>query len=74
MPKTEQLLKRIDELQRETGIPRTIFGACPNSPAVIRASMRAAKRNDAPIYPKSILFQNLNLIKGKKYFHSKIFQ
>ena len=50
MRKTEQLLKRIDELHRETGIPRTIFAACPNSPAVIRASLRAAKRNNAPIY------------------------
>ena len=57
MPKTEQLLHRIDALQAETGIPRTIFAACPNSPAVIRASLRAAKRNNAPIYFAATLNQ-----------------
>ena len=57
MPKTEQLLHRIDELQRETGVPRTIFAACPNSPAVISASIRAAKRNNAPIYFAATLNQ-----------------
>ena len=57
MRKTEQLLKRIDELHRETGIPRTIFAACPNSPSVIRASLRAAKRNNAPIYFAATLNQ-----------------
>ena len=57
MAKTEQLLHRIDELQRETGIPRTIFAACPNSPTVIRASLRAAKRNNAPIYFAATLNQ-----------------
>ena len=57
MRKTEQLLKRIDELHKETGIPRTIFAACPNSPAVIRASLRAAKRNNAPIYFAATLNQ-----------------
>ncbi|MBP5676096.1 MAG: class II D-tagatose-bisphosphate aldolase, non-catalytic subunit [Bacteroidales bacterium] len=57
MAKTEQLLHRIDELQKETGIPRTIFAACPNSPTVIRASLRAAKRNNAPIYFAATLNQ-----------------
>ena len=57
MKKTEQLLHRIDELQKETGVPRTIFGACPNSPTVIRASIRAAKRNNAPIYFAATLNQ-----------------
>ena len=57
MKKTEQLLHRIDELQKETGIPCTIFGACPNSPTVIRASIRAAKRNNAPIYFAATLNQ-----------------
>ena len=57
MKKTEQLLHRIDELQKETGIPRTIFAACPNSPTVIRASLRAAKRNNAPIYFAATLNQ-----------------
>ena len=57
MPKTEQLLHRIDELHAQTGIPRTIFAACPNSPTVIRASIRAAKRNNAPIYFAATLNQ-----------------
>jgi tagatose-1,6-bisphosphate aldolase non-catalytic subunit AgaZ/GatZ len=57
MAKTENLLHRLDELQRETGIPRTIFAACPNSPSVIRASLRAAKRNNAPIYFAATLNQ-----------------
>ena len=57
MAKTENLLHRLDELQRESGIPRTIFAACPNSPSVIRASLRAAKRNNAPIYFAATLNQ-----------------
>ena len=57
MKKTEKLLHRIDELQKETGIPRTIFAACPNSPTVIKASLRAAKRNNAPIYFAATLNQ-----------------
>lgn len=57
MPKTENLLHRIDELKRETGVSRTIFAACPNSPAVIRAAFRAAKRNNAPIYFAATLNQ-----------------
>ena len=57
MPKTEQLLHRIDELKKQTGVPRTIFAACPNSPTVIRASIRAAKRNNAPIYFAATLNQ-----------------
>ena len=57
MPKTEQLLHRIDELEKETGVRRTIFAACPNSPAVISASIRAAKRNNAPIYFAATLNQ-----------------
>jgi len=57
MPKTEQLLHRIDELHAQTGVPRTIFAACPNSPTVIRAAIRAAKRNNAPIYFAATLNQ-----------------
>jgi tagatose-1,6-bisphosphate aldolase non-catalytic subunit AgaZ/GatZ len=57
MRKTEKLLQRIDQLQKETGIPRTIFAACPNSPTVIRASLQAAKRNNAPIYFAATLNQ-----------------
>ena len=57
MPKTEQLLHKLDALRETTGIPRTIFAACPNSPTVIRASLRAAKRNNAPIYFAATLNQ-----------------
>ena len=49
MAKTENILKRIDELKNKTGIPRTLFAVCPNSMSVIKASFRAAKRNNAPI-------------------------
>ena len=57
MPKTEQLLHKLDALKEKTGVPRTIFAACPNSPTVIRASLRAAKRNNAPIYFAATLNQ-----------------
>ena len=43
------ILKRISELEKETGVKRSIFAACPNSMAVLRASLRSAKRNNAPI-------------------------
>ncbi len=49
MAKTEQLLRKISELEASTGIKRTVLAVCPNSTAVIRASFRAAKRNNAPI-------------------------
>lgn len=57
MPKTENLLHKLDAIREKTGIPRTIFAACPNSPTVIRASLRAAKRNNAPIYFAATLNQ-----------------
>lgn len=57
MPKTEELLHKLDALKEKTGVPRTIFAACPNSPTVIRASLRAAKRNNAPIYFAATLNQ-----------------
>jgi D-tagatose-1,6-bisphosphate aldolase subunit GatZ/KbaZ len=43
------ILKKISIIKNSTGIPRTIFAACPNSYAVIKASLRSAKRNNAPI-------------------------
>ncbi len=49
MAKTEQLLAKIAELEATTGVKRTVLAVCPNSTAVIRASFRAAKRNNAPI-------------------------
>jgi len=45
----DYILQRISYLKSETGVARTIFAACPNSAAVIRASLRSAKRNNAPI-------------------------
>ncbi len=45
----EYILDRMASLAQETGIKRTLFAACPNSIAVIRASLNAAKRNNAPI-------------------------
>ena len=45
----DYLLMRISELESLTGTKRTIFAACPNSLAVIRAALKAAKRCNAPI-------------------------
>ncbi len=47
--KTELLIAKIREIQDKTGIPRTLLAVCPNSRAVIKAALRAAKRNHAPI-------------------------
>ena len=49
LPVTENLLKRIGELQKEGHPPRTLFAVCPNSISVIKAALRAAKRNNAPL-------------------------
>ncbi len=49
LPILEYILKRIKKLESETGIRRTIFAACPNSISVIKAALRSAKRNNAPI-------------------------
>jgi D-tagatose-1,6-bisphosphate aldolase subunit GatZ/KbaZ len=49
MPLMDYILKRIKELENATGTKRSIFAACPNSLAVLRASLRAARRNNAPI-------------------------
>lgn len=57
MAKTEQLLARIARIEAQTGIPRTIFAACPNSISVVKAAFRAAKRNNAPIYFAATLNQ-----------------
>jgi D-tagatose-1,6-bisphosphate aldolase subunit GatZ/KbaZ len=45
----DYVLQRVQDLKRYTGVARTIFAACPNSAAVIKASLRSAKRNNAPI-------------------------
>ncbi len=49
MPLMDFILKRISELESQTGIKRTIFAACPNSIPVIRAALKASKRCDAPV-------------------------
>lgn len=49
IPLMEQILQRIKDLERESGIKRTIFAACPNSRAVIKAALRSAKRCNAPL-------------------------
>ncbi len=49
LPLVEYVLGRIQTLKKETGVHRTIFAACPNSRAVIRAAIRSAKRCNAPI-------------------------
>ncbi len=45
----EYILDRVDTLDKEQGVKRTLFAACPNSLAVIKASLRSAKRCNAPI-------------------------
>ena len=49
MPLMDYILKRIGELEMQTGVKRTIFAACPNSLSVIRAALKSSKRMDAPI-------------------------
>ena len=48
-PKLRQILDRIQTLTAEGHKPMTLLAVCPNSPAVIKAAFRAAKRNNAPI-------------------------
>jgi hypothetical protein len=48
-PLMDYILRRIKEIEKETGTRRTIFAACPNSMAVIRAALRSAKRNNSPV-------------------------
>ena len=46
---TEYILQRIKKLEVQTGIQRSLFAACPNSMAVIKAALRSSKRCNAPI-------------------------
>lgn len=48
-PLMDFILYQIKKLESETRVPRTIFAACPNSLSVIKASLRSAKRNNAPL-------------------------
>lgn len=49
IPLMDYILKRIHDLESQTGVKRTIFAACPNSLTVIRAALKSAKRCDAPV-------------------------
>ena len=49
LPLMDFILKRIRELEYQSGTRRTIFAACPNSISVIRAALKASKRCDAPV-------------------------
>lgn len=48
-PTVELIIDTIQNEYKRTGINRTIFAACPNSESVIKAAIRSAKRNNAPI-------------------------
>ena len=45
----KHILSVIEDLKKQGHKPMTLLGACPNSISVIKASFRAAKRNNAPI-------------------------
>ncbi len=45
----DYILKRFDELEREAGVKRTLFAACPNSITVLKEALLSAKRCNAPI-------------------------
>jgi D-tagatose-1,6-bisphosphate aldolase subunit GatZ/KbaZ len=49
MPLMDFILKRIGELESQSGVRRTVFAACPNSISVIRAALKSSKRCDAPV-------------------------
>ena len=45
----DYILKRLDELEEETQVKRTLFAACPNSISVLKAALLSAKRCNAPV-------------------------
>ncbi len=49
VPFVDYILTKIKKKKEETGVHSTLFAACPNSEAVIKAALRAAKRANAPI-------------------------
>jgi len=49
LPITERILRSIKEQEDRTGIKRTLLAVCPNSNAVIKAALHAAKRCNAPL-------------------------
>lgn len=72
----ERILARIRELEKETGIKRTLFAVCPNSRSVIKAALRSAKRCNAPVKFAATLNQvDLRRDRAFKYrkSHGKVF-
>lgn len=49
MPIMDYILTRIKDLENETGVKRSILAICPNSITVLRAALKSAKRNNAPV-------------------------
>jgi D-tagatose-1,6-bisphosphate aldolase subunit GatZ/KbaZ len=49
LPLMDFIINRISDLEKNSGIKRTIFAACPNSLSVIRSALKASKRCDAPV-------------------------
>jgi D-tagatose-1,6-bisphosphate aldolase subunit GatZ/KbaZ len=49
LPLMDFILKKIGELESQSGVKRTVFAACPNSISVIRAALKSSKRCDAPV-------------------------
>lgn len=45
----DYILKENKRIEKKTGLKRTIFAACPNSMAVMKAALNSAKRCNAPI-------------------------
>jgi tagatose-1,6-bisphosphate aldolase non-catalytic subunit AgaZ/GatZ len=63
MPLMDYIVLRISELEKLTGVKRTIFAACPNSLSVITAALKTAKRCNAPVKFATTLNQ-VDLDKG----------
>ncbi|MFP4589688.1 MAG: class II D-tagatose-bisphosphate aldolase non-catalytic subunit [Candidatus Acetothermia bacterium] len=53
----KELLISLSSLSKEEGCPRTLLGVSSNSKSVVRASLRSAKRLNAPMYFVSTLNQ-----------------
>lgn len=49
LPLMDFILRRIHELESDTGIKRTVLAVCPNSVAVIRSALKSSKRCNAPL-------------------------
>ena len=72
LPLMDYILRRIDEISLHDGVKRTIFAACPNSIAVIKASLRSAKRWNSPIKFAATLNQ-VDLDRGYTNLNQKEF-